>query len=347
MNDERAVLFSNTRRLSIVLIGIIGATMIGGLGALSFLEIRKDTRGHRNEQSLAAACAHFKWNHYGEAIAAADEHLRGVPNHDETIRIKSISLMRLGRTAEAVALLESCPVDLFRFALMRMVLALAYEADGQYAKAVELVRGDDKQRPGAIHGRLAYAADYLVEDVLRKLRATDPDSPLLDATESRWKWSDGGVSWASESFIQLKQYERAAWLLRHLHARNPKAPGVQNNLAWVLLTSDRVELRDPAKALALAKAAVARTQGRADYILDTLAYAYFVNGDVWQAVEYEKKAVALKGRQLEFCRQQLERFTSALSGAGEKPRPSASRPASKSRRRPAPGKTSATSRPRP
>jgi tetratricopeptide (TPR) repeat protein len=47
-----------------------------------------------------------------------------------------------------------------------------------------------------------------------------------------------------------------------------------NNLAWLLVTSRRAELRDPEAAVELALEAVAATRGEDPAVLDTLATAY-------------------------------------------------------------------------
>lgn len=72
---------------------------------------------------------------------------------------------------------------------------------------------------------------------------------------------------------------------------DPSSPEVMNNYAWLLLTSENLELRDPAKALTLARAAA--TLAPKGYVLDTLATAYWANGLVEEAVRVEKEAIAV------------------------------------------------------
>jgi hypothetical protein len=64
-----------------------------------------------------------------------------------------------------------------------------------------------------------------------------------------------------------------------------------NNLAWLLATES--EIRDPTRAIELAKKAVDLTGGEQAGYLDTLARAYYENHQFEEAVEVEKKAVAL------------------------------------------------------
>jgi TPR repeat protein len=64
-----------------------------------------------------------------------------------------------------------------------------------------------------------------------------------------------------------------------------------NNLAFLLATSKNSHVRDPQEAVSLATKAVAAANNP-DY-LDTLAAAYFSNGQTDKAIEAEQKALAL------------------------------------------------------
>jgi hypothetical protein len=77
-------------------------------------------------------------------------------------------------------------------------------------------------------------------------------------------------------------------------ARDAKYDEAYNALAWVLLTSEDLKLRNPQRAQEYALKAVELGGGNKDYQLDTLAHAYFDLGDVNRAVELEAKALALK-----------------------------------------------------
>jgi hypothetical protein len=72
-----------------------------------------------------------------------------------------------------------------------------------------------------------------------------------------------------------------------------------NDLAWSVVDPKVVEEKKPDKklarvALAAATKAVALTQEKDSSLLDTLAQAHFVNGDVVKAIEVQEKALKLK-----------------------------------------------------
>jgi Zn-dependent protease with chaperone function len=80
----------------------------------------------------------------------------------------------------------------------------------------------------------------------------------------------------------LEAYERALTF-------KPVSPDLMNNLAWLLLTSGDRQLRDPPRALSLARSAVqSKPQGS---FFDTLGLAYWANGFIEEAVKAEQEAV--------------------------------------------------------
>ncbi len=84
-----------------------------------------------------------------------------------------------------------------------------------------------------------------------------------------------------------------------------------NNFAWFILTEKGLKHPDYKEALELAKKAVALDKGRNGYSLDTLALAYFKNGFLEKAVEYQKKAVSI-GPVDQEMKNRLEMFKEAL-----------------------------------
>lgn len=66
-----------------------------------------------------------------------------------------------------------------------------------------------------------------------------------------------------------------------------------NNLAWLYATSDDARFRDLRGALEHALLAVELSRGKQPEFLDTLAEAYYANGDYRQAVETETRTLAL------------------------------------------------------
>ncbi len=83
-----------------------------------------------------------------------------------------------------------------------------------------------------------------------------------------------------------------------------------NNLAWIFATTDKEELRDPKRALMLAKRAVSLKRC-AEY-LDTLAEAYWINGMRNEAIRAEEEALDMAKEGRDYYMAQLKRFKKAL-----------------------------------
>jgi len=87
---------------------------------------------------------------------------------------------------------------------------------------------------------------------------------------------------------------------------DPDNPEALNNLAWLLLTSSSPEIRDPQRALILARDAARIAP--LPHVLDTLATAYWANGNIDEAVRIGTRVLRLDPGQAPFYRLQLERF---------------------------------------
>ncbi len=98
----------------------------------------------------------------------------------------------------------------------------------------------------------------------------------------------------------LAAYEKA-------YSLEPVNSEIMNNYAWLLLTSKNMDLRDPPKALTLARAAV--TLQPKGYVLDTLATAYWANDLVEEAVQVEEQAILADVTQKRFFQSRIAQFT--------------------------------------
>ena len=81
---------------------------------------------------------------------------------------------------------------------------------------------------------------------------------------------------------------------RRRRAENRQASPMElNEYAWLLVTCEPEDLRNAKTALPLAQKAVEETVGNNYAMLDTLALAYQMTGDVDKAVETQRKALDL------------------------------------------------------
>jgi rhomboid protease GluP len=166
-------------------------------------------------------------------------------------------------------------------------LASVYLSRNQVADAIReynraLRRSPDS--PGAQLGlAVAYARDgqpgkarKLLEEIVgRNPHTADTQLVLADLCADQRLYPEA-----------IQHYQEAIRL-------KPDSAPARNNLAWLLATADDTRYRNPAEALAQAKQAVELSHWKEPSFIDTLAEALFLNGKYQQAVETQKKALAL------------------------------------------------------
>jgi tetratricopeptide (TPR) repeat protein len=88
-------------------------------------------------------------------------------------------------------------------------------------------------------------------------------------------------------------------------------PHVLNNLAWFYATCEDQSLRDPKRALMLAKLAVELEPS--SHALDTLAESYYVNEMIPEAIEAGERALNLTKENHSYYKDQLKKFKQAAA----------------------------------
>jgi tetratricopeptide (TPR) repeat protein len=162
------------------------------------------------------------------------------------------------------------------------------QAIQEFQEAIRLSGGDDHPR---LELGLAYQlkgdpqkAQQIFEDVIGKNPPTADGQKLLAANQMLL-----ADLYAKQKLYAdaIKNYQQALRLV-------PDFAEAHNNLAWLYATCDDPKYRDPKAALDHAQQAVKLTEWKEGESIDTLAEAYYVNGDYQQAVEVQKKALALE-----------------------------------------------------
>jgi membrane associated rhomboid family serine protease/Tfp pilus assembly protein PilF len=162
------------------------------------------------------------------------------------------------------------------------------QAIQEFQEAIRLTEGGDD--PSRLELGLAYQmkgepqkAQQIFEEVLGKNPRTAEGQKLLAANYVELALLDDKQKLYGD---EINNYQQALRLV-------PDLAEAHNNLAWVYATCDDQKFRDPKAALDHAQRAVDLTQWKQGDFIDTLAEAHFVNGDYQQAVEIQKKALAL------------------------------------------------------
>jgi hypothetical protein len=74
---------------------------------------------------------------------------------------------------------------------------------------------------------------------------------------------------------------------------DPDLPAALVDLAWILATSERADLRAPAEAVRLAERVSELTNHKNATVLDTLAAAYAASGQIERAISTARTALIL------------------------------------------------------
>lgn len=189
------------------------------------------------------------------------------------------------------------------------------QADKAAEVAKELVALDKEVTGGIIPGR-AFNPDEIrqqvrfnaaMQELFAAVNAGADAAKLDELTEAAKKLAppamDVGVE-RQKMVLQVAfmKYMRAAIgddetkladLGKELATLPCKDPQMLNQVAWTLLTEERIKHRDLPLATSLAKAAYDACDGKDAGVVDTYARALFDNGKTAEAITEQKKAIAL------------------------------------------------------
>lgn len=121
------------------------------------------------------------------------------------------------------------------------------------------------------------------------------------------------------AYIEAERYEDARPMLESLLTAMPDNPMIRNNLAWVYVKSKNPAVRNPAKAVKLARAAV--MDAPSDYLIwNTLSEAYYAEGRYDRALRAAESALRLSVlagvTNAAASRELVSRCRKAVDGAG-------------------------------
>jgi tetratricopeptide (TPR) repeat protein len=120
----------------------------------------------------------------------------------------------------------------------------------------------------------------------------------------------GLYSYLGTVYYQLKEWQASHKAFRYAVGLDYNQPDTLNNMAWLLLTSEDETLKDPEKALKLAKDAAGMSEQA--HILDTLAEAYYQNRLFREAYQTAERALKIAVENRAYYKEQLKKMKKSL-----------------------------------
>lgn len=227
--------------------------------------------------SLGAAARHYRTMQTVDRLLAAGEQAESAHDYDREFQSFQQALRLAPRQ-------EQPHEELGRYYLMQDKYDQAVQ---ELQEAVRLTEGDaqDRLRLGLAHQLKGdpQKAQEIFESVLGKNPQTTEGKNLLAANEVA----------LADLYAEKKHYREAISTLNSALDLAPDSAAAHNDLAWLYATCDDTSFRDPKAALDHAMVAVKLSQGKQGEFIDTLAEALYANGYYAQAVETQKKALAI------------------------------------------------------
>ena len=258
---------------------------------------------------------------YDEAVTQLQKALSLSPDDVPTRIVAASTYLSVGDLDSAEALLKSVPNDARdihavenRRGVIDMLRGRFVDAEQRLRRAIELRPGE-----GVYHFNLAQclASSGRIDEALVAIRRAsdlqpdDGDIQLMHGQVALGANALDEAEAALQKAIQRKPdtatvYNhlasvhrlrgREAESIRCLEAglrRVPDSAAIANDLAYMLATCETASLRDPSRAIELAKRACELTHNAAPNFLDTLASAHAAAGDYRNAAAVLERAIGL------------------------------------------------------
>ena len=286
-NLMRALEFArlhHTERFINYYVGVILQMQGKGLEALPFLEEAVVSGGLRPERDYRLGLSLIEANRLTEAETALKSALATKPQGAEFQLGMAALFVRQGEFAKAesayratLASHPDLPVVQKSFGDFLTLAGRYPEAEARHAEAVKLKPAD-----------AAYRHTYAT--TLRNLgKVNEAIGQFVEASNLGLTNSETAAELAELYSIQGQSAAAVVWYEKAI-AAEPKSASALNNLAWILATDPKDEVRNGGRAVELAERACQLTEWKAAVIMGTLAAAYAEAGRFSDAVAMAGKA---------------------------------------------------------
>lgn len=243
-----------------------------------------------------------------EALADVNKVLELDPKNLESMLLKTSILYDQKRYDEALVVADevlTVQPGLVRGILMRSLIHAGKE---DYDKAIEDVKELVEFAPNNDGFQLQLALFY------NAAKQTDEAIKIYNSILEDDPENSGAIRGRGDAYLAIGEHAKAIQDYEQVIEIQKDEPdaGTINNLAWVLATSPKPEIRDGKRSLELGLRACELVEYKESYAVSTLAAGYAEIGDFEKAREWAAKAVELgeqeKSDSLDNLRRELEGY---------------------------------------
>lgn len=248
---------------------------------------------------------HERNEDYDAALADLDEALKLEPENPMALITRSrLHLVKndIQKASEDLKkFLQFRPDNAQGILLRSMIAAASNNFHDAISDLQLLLRNDPQNTPLRMQLGSYYVADQRPRKAIEVFTAIlEEDKANLEALRYR---GDALLS-VGKHKEAIEDYETA---LKLKPEDKQVLEGILNNLAWVLATSPKDEVRDGKRSIELATKACEMSNYEKPHILSTLAAGYAESGDYENAIKWSTKAVELGRERLKEQIEQLEK----------------------------------------
>jgi len=265
-------------------VAIIAAVVIGILLVFPWGEVFKGEEDE-NFPKATAALAKKKWN---DAISLFAKSLESNPENAAAYVGRSRAYLQLGDLDKAFKEVELALKHDSRSALAFGQKGIVEKLKGQPDQALA-----DFSTAVDLNPAYSWAYGQIADIYMRKSDLAKALENVNKAVELRPKFVEG-LRLRARILTRMGKCKEAFDDFVKAEKLSPDDVMALQDKAWFLLTCPDEKVQDPNKAMELARKAYTLSEGKDPLVQETLAEAFFQQGDPLTAAEHQKKAIELQ-----------------------------------------------------